>query len=712
MLLRELFNRSQKPLLEGGNIWPDTESFDQVIAQDLANTLEKYLSDAGLEVYRIGSGATPTPGKISGDLDVMVDLNQAAENFQMEPEGKQVRITLEKFLQSKGLETKKSGVQVHVKLPFHDKFHQVDIKVVPKAGRVHRFHVHDIPKGSPYKGVNKQMMITNLAIHKGLLWSPDEGLFKRNELGKKSDFLSDDLDEIAQYLLGSQATARDLGSVESIMAAIPDESLRNDIFAKARASSSWQTATPDAGANATHLEENDFEQDPNFAKYSELMAKYDMLSKEISPDATGLNVQKNTSPQFIQQVNLLKKQAKQLAGPNIQAWEQARKITTRQSNSQLATHLQEAAPSIGRKYQHIEDLVFTNGSIGGLHAIERLQSMTGQGGNIELKWDGSPVIYWGRDENGTFYMIPKNAWEYLKRGKTKLDTGVSTAPRTPDEVQRFILGTGKVDPDKEAIRKQFAREMSQLWPYLEQASPERGFVEGGLLFHPGAKPTLNNKTGEYEFTPNITTFHIGQSTELGQRIGKAKVMVAVTGYYPELGSSDEGRMPDAESLSTPQVIVQGTTYAEPSEGLEISGLLRAQDYISQNANLIDNFIAPKPGLSKPGDVLYKFYNQNLRTLGVKQKFHDWVTRNVSAGQSQKILADHAGLNAVLDAVEMITHAKLELINSLSAGTHGGIRQTKPEGYVQAHPGSQFTHDVPGQFVKAIDQANWSPDKER
>jgi hypothetical protein len=248
MMLRELFSKVHTPLMEGGNIWPDTESFDQVIAQDLANTLEKYLSDAGLEVYRIGSGASPTPGKISGDLDVMVDLNQAAENFQMEPEGKQVRIALEKFLQSKGLETKKSGVQVHVKLPFDNKFHQVDIKVVPKAGRVHKFHVHDIPKGSPYKGVNKQMMISNLAIHKGLLWSPDEGLYKRNELGKKSDLLSDDLDEIAQYLLGAQATAKDLGSVESIMAAIPDENLRNDIFSKAQASSSWQAATPTVGA--------------------------------------------------------------------------------------------------------------------------------------------------------------------------------------------------------------------------------------------------------------------------------------------------------------------------------------------------------------------------------------------------------------------------------------------------------------------------------
>ena len=52
----------------------------------------------------------------------------------------------------------------------------------------------------------------------------------------------------------------------------------------------------------------------------------------------------------------------------------------------------EAAAAIGRKYQHIEDLVFTNGSTGGLHAVERLQSMGSQGSTIELKWDGSPVM--------------------------------------------------------------------------------------------------------------------------------------------------------------------------------------------------------------------------------------------------------------------------------------------------------------------------------
>ena len=235
-------------LNEGGNIWPESTAFDQAIAEDLEKELEKYLQGTGLNIYRKGSGETTTPGKMSGDLDVMVDLDIAAEFFKVE-DSKQIRIELEKYLQEKGLETRRIAVTVHVKLPFGDEYHQVDIKVVKNAAKVYKFHIHNIPKGSPYKGVNKQMMINTLASSQGLLWSPDEGLYKRDAAGKKGEFLSDELDDIARYLLGNNATAADLGSVESIMAAIPDDAKRNEIFAKARASSSWQAATPDVGTN-------------------------------------------------------------------------------------------------------------------------------------------------------------------------------------------------------------------------------------------------------------------------------------------------------------------------------------------------------------------------------------------------------------------------------------------------------------------------------
>lgn len=235
-------------LLEGGNIWPESTPFDQAIAEPLEKQLEKYLDGTGLNVFRIGSGATPTPGKISGDLDVMVDLDAAANFFNVD-DPKEIRIALEKYLQEKGLQTKRIAVTVHVLLPFGKEAHQVDIKVVRNAAKVYKFHVHNIPKGSQYKGVNKQMMLNALATSQGMLWSPDEGLYKRDAAGKKAELLSDDLDEIAKYLLGSNAQGNDLGSVESILDAIPDKAKRDEIFNIASTSQSWQKATPSVGTN-------------------------------------------------------------------------------------------------------------------------------------------------------------------------------------------------------------------------------------------------------------------------------------------------------------------------------------------------------------------------------------------------------------------------------------------------------------------------------
>jgi len=376
----------------------------------------------------------------------------------------------------------------------------------------------------------------------------------------------------------------------------------------------------------------------------------------------------------------------------------------------------EAGPAIGRKYQHIEDLIFTNGSTGGLHAVERMRDMGEQGGSIELKWDGSPVLYWGRDDKGRFMMIPKNAWEYLKRGKTTNTAGATTLMYEPADIEKFILSTGKEGGDPTA-RQGYARQLSGLWKYFESVSPDRGFIEGGLLFYPGVKPSGDSampvltKEGTYDFTPNITTFHIPADSELGKRIRSAKVMVAATGFYPELGSGDEQRLPDAESLSNANVIVQGTTYVQEAPKFATVDLDRAEQFIEQNADAIDGFLAGQAGLSKPGDILYKFYNQNLRLAGVKSKFEQWVnTEFPTGGKAQKILA-HPGLELVLDAVEMLTNAKMEMIQALSSGSHGGIKQTKPEGYAQAHPGKQFKKDLPGQFVKAIDQGNWTPRKD-
>jgi hypothetical protein len=91
-------------------------------------------------------------------------------------------------------------------------------------------------------------------------------------------------------------------------------------------------------------------------------------------------------------------------------------------------------------------------------------------------------------------------------------------------------------------------------------------------------------------------------------------------------------------------------------------------------------------------------------------FPAWAKANLSTGKQEILFADPEGLKATLGAVEALGNEKQQLINLLSQGTHGGIKQTKPEGYAQAHPGKPFSHDIPGQFIKTIDQTNWTPRK--
>jgi len=370
------------------------------------------------------------------------------------------------------------------------------------------------------------------------------------------------------------------------------------------------------------------------------------------------------------------------------------------------------ATDVGRKYQHIEDLILSHGSYGGLHAIERLRDMATTGGSLELKWDGMPVVYWGRDESGNFMMIPKNAWAYLKRGSTQTTSGAPTLTKSPQDVAKFILGTGRGDPKE---RAKFAKQFAMLWPYFEKISPKQGFIEGGLLFYPGTKPdgqsampVLNKETNTYDFQPNITEFHVPADSDLGKKIARAKVGVAATGYYPALGSSDEQRFPDAQNLSTSDVLVQGTTFVQEPVKVDTKMLDNAEKFIKSHAQKIDNYLKPKPGLGKPAAELYSYLNDHLRRDGLMRDFPQWAETNLSANKAKTMLADKEGMLATLGAIEVLSREKTNFINQLNQMSHGGIRQTKPEGYAQAHPGRKFNYDIPGQFIKVIDQPTWSP----
>jgi hypothetical protein len=205
-------------------------------------TINSVLSKTGSTAIPIGSGATPTPGKVSGDLDMIVDVNQLKQHFNMaDAKDADIRKKLRQVFDLAGFNTGQSGTSVHVEVPMDDHTHQVDIMVVPNAGNAAKFHTHSIPQGSKWKGVNKQIALANLAKKKNLLWSPYQGLFKRLENGKKdpNGLVTDNIDKVAQVLLGPNATGKDIGSVEQIMAALGKEA-GDALLADLRADPNWK----------------------------------------------------------------------------------------------------------------------------------------------------------------------------------------------------------------------------------------------------------------------------------------------------------------------------------------------------------------------------------------------------------------------------------------------------------------------------------------
>jgi hypothetical protein len=229
-----------KKLKEGGNIFPNSISFDHKMIPGIMKSINNVLTKTGSTAIPIGSGATPTPGKVSGDLDMIVDLDQLKQHFNMEDQKDPViRKKLRQVFDLAGFNTGQSGTSVHVEVPMGDHTHQVDIMIVPNAQNAAQFHTHTIPQGSKFKGVNKMITLAKLAKNQNMLWSPYQGLFNRDANGKKADLVTDNIDQIAKTLLGPNASGKDIGSVEAIMAALGKEK-GDALLADLRSDPNWK----------------------------------------------------------------------------------------------------------------------------------------------------------------------------------------------------------------------------------------------------------------------------------------------------------------------------------------------------------------------------------------------------------------------------------------------------------------------------------------
>ncbi len=358
----------------------------------------------------------------------------------------------------------------------------------------------------------------------------------------------------------------------------------------------------------------------------------------------------------------------------------------------------EAAPApkkVGREFNHLEDLVFTEPN-GGKRAIEVLKGMSQDSSDVAIKWDGNPTVYWGRDEDGTFRLVGKNNWG-REEGKSS----------SPEDLKSFIMSRGK----GEDWRERFAGEMAALWPIFERATPSdfRGYVYGDILFHPG-KP-YDGANGKMSFTPNQTTYSVKGNSEVGRRIAKAKVAVAAHQQYGYFGDKSGEPFTDKEIFAgNPELVVFGQTYVSHRPAVNADNLSVIEKEVNKHQQTINQMLTPQPGLSDLQTIIYTFVNAQAKAKTLDTLDHDvfftWLkTSKVSAPKQQKIIElsnKHPGaMDSLFFIVRELMKAKNEIIAELDQA-EGDIKATtggKPggEGYVKGK-----------DSVKLVPRDRWTP----
>lgn len=201
--------RESRTLTEGGNIWKADLATIRINRADVVPTVQFLEKVTGLKLLDNMLGST---GKkdTSGDLDLAVDAttnNKATLEAKLQAWAKKKDPTAL---------TKKSGISVHFRTPIKgdpkNGYVQTDFMFVPDL-KFAKWGMEAVP--SKYKGADRQVLFASIAKSLGYKWSAQSGLLDRatNEPipGGK------DKATVAKLLLGPQAKADDITSVESIL---------------------------------------------------------------------------------------------------------------------------------------------------------------------------------------------------------------------------------------------------------------------------------------------------------------------------------------------------------------------------------------------------------------------------------------------------------------------------------------------------------------
>ena len=367
------------------------------------------------------------------------------------------------------------------------------------------------------------------------------------------------------------------------------------------------------------------------------------------------------------------------------------------------------------RIDHAEDLIFWEGSKGAIRSIKSFIELEKDGyKNVTMKWDGSPAVVFGRNDEGKFVLTDKSGF---------VAKGYNGRPTSPEELEQMFLGRGKsVKTDEYRL---FVQNMKSTFSIFESAVPTtfRGYFKGDLLYF--STPLIEN--GRYVFKPNIVTYAVDVNSELGRRIAQSKAAVVVHREVDSFGN--ETAITNYNVFQGKQLLVIPPISVNNPPDVNENRLKDIVLYINKHARNIDDFINPSKLASMKmtnfPDILYKYLNSKVDTglVNIGDDFLQWISQSNLTDVMKKKITDYVnnnknGFDSLWKVVVEIMSVKDEIINQID-NQDSEIKSyigNEPggEGYVFSHPEGDIKYVSRSKFSAAnraahkqpIDEGGW------
>lgn len=352
------------------------------------------------------------------------------------------------------------------------------------------------------------------------------------------------------------------------------------------------------------------------------------------------------------------------------------------------------------RIDHPEDLVWRNGSGGYATAIKSIDFAQRNPENIKIKFDGTPSLIVGRDENGILVLTDKAGF-----GASKYDGHAKSQQAVYDMLYNR-------SPEQEG-RDQFAKAIAALYGLFDRAIGKdvRGYYQGDLLY----VGTPDVEGGYFVFQPNKIEYRVPQDSELGKRIATSKAGIVFHGFFKDRGVSVPDPIDDVSMLKNdPRLLVLNSQMGNIS--LDITKPKRIEN-ISSIDNLLNNENIRSLKISDFPLSIGRFLGHMARTGSTDynrapQNYIDWLPYSKLTVAKQDRIKNYISQN--MDSY-MILWSAIKNVAEFKTQVKTNIDQYQPE-TIDAYLDGEKSHEgyvvhSPDAIIKLVDRHKFMREKE-